>query len=123
MESPSLPEVHICARCVELQLLRDRVRELELRLDDLSLIRENEKLIERSYRQVVTPGPREEDTWVTVRKGKGHVSESTPVVVPLNSKGWVTDRREEGREQSVMGSPVVVPLQNKYTVLDTVGGG
>ena len=55
LETPRLPEVHICARCEELQLLRDRIRELELRLDDLRLVREKEALIEMSYRQIVTP--------------------------------------------------------------------
>ena len=48
VESPSLPEVHICAGCIELRLLRDRVRELELQLDDLHLVRENEEVIDRS---------------------------------------------------------------------------
>ena len=86
LEAPSLPDVHICARCAELQLLRDRVRELELQLDDLRLVRESEEVIERSYRQVVTPGPREADRWVTVRKGKRQVLESTPVAVPLDNK-------------------------------------
>ena len=124
LETPSLPEVHICARCIELQLLRDRIRELELRLDDLSLIRDNEALIEMSYRQVVTPGPREEDTWVTVRRSKGqkgNVPERTPVAVSHNRKGSATGGRGEGSEQLVEGSPVVVPLQNKYIVLDSVG--
>ena len=86
LESPSLPDVHICARCAELQLLRDRVRELELQIDDLRLVRESEEVIERSYRQVVTPGPQEADRWVTVRKGKRQVLESTPVAVPLDNK-------------------------------------
>jgi len=124
LETTCLPEVHICARCMELQLLRDRVRELELRLDDLSLVRENEKIIDRSYKQVVTPGPQKEDKWVTVRKGKsqkGDVPESTPVAVSHNSNDWATDGRGEGSEQSVEGSPVVA-LQNRYIVLDSVEG-
>ena len=61
LETTCLPEVHICARCVELQLLREHARELELRLDDLSLVRQNERFIDRSYRQVVTPGSRKDD--------------------------------------------------------------
>ena len=48
VEFPSLPEVHICAGCVVLRLLRDQVRELELQLDDLHLVRENEEVIDRS---------------------------------------------------------------------------
>ncbi|XP_062896362.1 uncharacterized protein LOC134342314 [Mobula hypostoma] len=97
LESPSLPDVYICAKCIELQLLRDRVTELELQLDDLRLVRESEEVIERSGRQVVTPGPREADKWVTVRRGKG--------------------------KRKVMGStPAAVPLNNRYSCLSTVGG-
>ena len=83
---PSLPEVHICAGCVELWLLRDRVRELELQFEAIRLVRENEEVIDRRYRQVVTPGPHEEGKWFTVRKGKSQVVESTPVVLPLKNK-------------------------------------
>ncbi|XP_078059647.1 scavenger receptor cysteine-rich domain-containing protein DMBT1-like [Mustelus asterias] len=43
VEAPRLPEVHIYAGCVELRLLRDRVRELELQLEDIRLVRENEE--------------------------------------------------------------------------------
>ena len=86
LEAPDLPDVHICDGCVELRFLRDRVRELELQLEDLRLVRENEEVIDRSYQQVVTPGPREADKWVTARKGKARVIESTPVDVPLHNK-------------------------------------
>ncbi|XP_072895019.1 uncharacterized protein [Hemitrygon akajei] len=54
-ESTSLPDGHICTRCIEMQLLRDRVEELELQLDDLRLVRECEEVMDRSYRKVVTP--------------------------------------------------------------------
>ena len=70
--------------------------ELELQLDDLRLVRENEEVIDRSYRQVVTPGPQEAGKWVTIRKGKSQEIENTPVAVPLS---------------------------NKYSCLSTVGGG
>ena len=89
------PHDFACGRCIQLQLLTDRLRELELELDELRIIREAEGVIDSSYREVVTP---------------------------KNEASWVTVRRGEGRKQSVQGSPVVVPLQNKYTVLDTVGG-
>ena len=85
LEAPGLPDIHICEGCVELRFLRDRVKELELQLEDLRLVRENEEVIDKSYRQVVTPGPRE-DKWVTARKGKARVIESTPVDVPLHNK-------------------------------------
>ena len=88
LESSSLRDHHVCSRCVELQYLRDRVRDLETQLDDLRMVREIEEDIERSYRQVVTPGPRVTEKWVTVRnrKGKSQVLESTPVAVPLDNK-------------------------------------
>ena len=125
LETTCLPEVHICARCVELQLLREHVRELELRLDDLSLVRQNEKFIDRSYRQVVTPGSWKDDMGVPVRRGysqKGDVPESTPVAVSHKRKGWETNGKREGSEQSVDGSPGDVPIQNTYIVLDSVEG-
>ena len=42
-------------------LQRDRIRYLEQQLDDLRLVRESEEVIERSYREVVTPKPQEAD--------------------------------------------------------------
>lgn len=93
----SVPTDFICGKCTQLQLLGNRVRELELELDELRIIREAEGVIERSYREVVTPQVQEKSRWVTVRGRKGN-------------------------RQTVQGSPVAVPLNNKYTVLDTVGG-
>ena len=83
-----------CGKCTHLQLLKHRVRELELELDELRIIWEAESVIDRSYGDVVTP--RNEGRWVTVRR--------------------------RGKKQSVQGSPAVVHLDNKYTILDTVGG-
>ncbi|XP_069798607.1 uncharacterized protein [Narcine bancroftii] len=62
LKSSSLTDIHICARYAELRLLRGCIRELELQLDDLTLVRESEDIIDRSYSQVVTPGPREEES-------------------------------------------------------------
>jgi len=93
-DTVSVPAEFTCRKCTQLQLLTARVRELELELDELRIIREAEAVIDRSYQDVVTP--RREGSWVTVR-GKG-------------------------RKQPVQGSPVVVSLNNRYTVLDTVGG-
>lgn len=42
-------------RCIQLQVLTDGLRELELQLDNLRIIRETESLIDRSYSVVVTP--------------------------------------------------------------------
>ena len=93
-DAVSVPADFTCGKCTHLQLLKNRVRELELELDELRIIREAEAVINRSFRDVVTL--RNEDRWVTVRGA--------------------------GRKQSVQGSPVVVPLGNKYSALDTVEG-
>ncbi|XP_078056734.1 uncharacterized protein LOC144480983 [Mustelus asterias] len=90
----SVPAEYTCRKCTQFQLLEDCVRDLELELDELRIIREAETVIDKSYREVHTP--RNEDTWVTVRKDK---------------------------KQTVQRSPVAVPLYNKYTVLDPVGEG
>ena len=95
-EADSPPDVHICARCVEMGLLKDCVRNLEQQLEDLRLVRENEEVIDRSYREVVTPRPREADKWVTVRKGKG-------------------------QRQGLESTPVAVHLENRYSCLSSIG--
>eukprot|EP00061_Rhincodon_typus_P003726 g20828.t1 len=95
-----VPSDLTCEKCTQLQLLTNCIRELELvlELDELWIIREAEGVRERSYKEVVTPKVQEKSSWVTVRRGKGN-------------------------RQTVQRSPVAVPLKNKYTVLDTVGGG
>eukprot|EP00061_Rhincodon_typus_P014830 g42149.t1 len=47
------PSNFTCEKCTQLQLLTDHVKELEL--DELRIIREAEGLIERSYKEVITP--------------------------------------------------------------------
>eukprot|EP00061_Rhincodon_typus_P007635 g29522.t1 len=42
-------------KCTQLQLLTDRIRELELELDELWIIQEAKVVIERTYKEVVTP--------------------------------------------------------------------
>ncbi|XP_059821606.1 uncharacterized protein LOC132391883 [Hypanus sabinus] len=95
-ETSSLADGHICARCTEMQLLRDRVRDLELQPDDLLLIKESEEVIDRSYREVVIPRLQGSENWVTVRRGKGNarIVESTPVAAPLSNKYMVLDATE-----------------------------
>jgi len=92
----SVPADFTSGKCTHLQLLKNRVRELELELDKLRIIREAEMVIDRSFRDVVTP--KNEDRWVTMRGAQ--------------------------RKHSLLtGSPVFLSLCNKYTVLDTGGGG
>ena len=93
-DAASAPAEYTCRKCTHLQLLQDRVAELELELDELRIIREAEGVIDRSFREVATP--KTGDRWVTVRGN--------------------------GKKQSVQGPPAVVPLSNKYTALDTCGG-
>ncbi|XP_055508716.1 uncharacterized protein LOC129707614 [Leucoraja erinacea] len=97
MVSDGPPDFHICTRCIEMGLLRDRIRILEQQFDDLCLVRESEEVIERSYREVVTPKPWERDMWITLRKGKG---------------------QRQGR----VSTPMSVHLANKYSCLSTDGG-
>eukprot|EP00061_Rhincodon_typus_P001350 g14545.t1 len=77
-----------CGKCTQLQLLKDRVRELEL--DEHRIIQEAEVVIEMSYRDRVTP--KNEGSWVTVKERK----QGSPVVVPLNNKYAVLDTAGEG---------------------------
>eukprot|EP00061_Rhincodon_typus_P001640 g15357.t1 len=79
-----------CEKCTQLQLLKACIKELELELNEHRIIPEAEVVTETSYKDIVTP--KNESSWVTVRKAKG-------------------------RKQSVQGSPVVIPLNNKYTVV------
>lgn len=72
----------------------DHVRELEQQLYDLRLIREAEKVIDGSYREVVTPR-----VWPQSR--------------------WVTTWKES--KQRVQQSSVAIPLDIGYAPLDTVG--
>jgi len=92
-EASSVPDDYICRKCTQLQLLADRVDRLEQQLDALRSTMMAESIIDRSFRDVVTPKV-PVDRWVTARKGR----------------------------QSVQESPVAIPLSNRYTVLDTVGG-
>ena len=98
-ETSGIPDDNTCKRCIQLQLLEKRVRELEKELDDLRLIRENEMYIDSSFRDVVTPKQQSTGNWVTVRRGNGTV---------------------EGQAEQV--SPVDIPLHNRFTELDTVVG-
>jgi len=49
----SVPVDFTCGKCTHLQLLKNRVRELEL--DELRIIREAEVVIDRTFRDVLTP--------------------------------------------------------------------
>ena len=92
-----VPDDHTCKKCIQLQLLSDRVKELERELDELRIIREAEAEIGKSGRVAVSQESQEVGKWVTVRRGRGG----------------------RQREQSI---PVAVPVNNKYTVLGTIGG-
>jgi len=93
-DASSVSDDYICKKCTQLQLLTDRKDRLEQRLDALRSMKVAERVIDRCFRDVMTSKV-QADRWVTARRGR----------------------------QSVQESPVTVPLSNKYTVLDTVGGG
>eukprot|EP00061_Rhincodon_typus_P006328 g26864.t1 len=79
-----VPSDFTCEKCTQIQLLTDRFRELEV--DELRIIREAEGVIERSYKEVVTPKAQDKGSWVTVRMGKGNrlTVQGSPVAVLLN---------------------------------------
>ena len=70
-ETSGVPDNDPCRRCIQLQLLTNRVRELEQELDDLRIIRENEEFIDSSFREAVMPKAQSTGNWVTVKRGKG----------------------------------------------------
>eukprot|EP00061_Rhincodon_typus_P001038 g13538.t1 len=87
-----------CGKCSQLQLLGDRVRELELGLNGLRVIRAAEHIIDKSVSEVFAPKVQADSSWVTTRKDKG----------------------SRQREQE---APVAIPFKNKYIVLKQQGAG
>eukprot|EP00061_Rhincodon_typus_P009731 g33452.t1 len=87
-ETSIVPEDYTYGKCTQLQVLGDHVKELVL--DGLWIIRDAERIIDKSFSEVGTPKVQAESTWVTTRKRKGSM-------------------------QRVQGSPVAIPLENKYT--------
>ena len=55
-DAVSVPADYTCGKCTHLQLLQNRVSELELQVDELRIIREAEVVIDRSFMDIVTPG-------------------------------------------------------------------
>ena len=101
LETAHLPKAHICGKCLEVQRLRARVRQLELRLEDMFLVRENEEIMDRDSNTEQIPGPRRRDGWVTVRKSekkRSHGTRTAPEELPRNIKGGVTAGVEKARE-------------------------
>eukprot|EP00061_Rhincodon_typus_P002681 g18203.t1 len=64
-ETPIIPDNYPCGKCTQLQLLEDRVRELEPELDALRTIRDAEHILDKSFSEVVTPKVQAESSWVT----------------------------------------------------------
>ena len=93
-EGDNIPADYICNKCIRLQLLEARVTELQLEIDGLRSIREAEKVIDCSYKEINTPK--------TIGK-------------------WET-KRKTGKKQIVQGSPEEVTLSNSYSLLDAGEG-
>eukprot|EP00061_Rhincodon_typus_P000667 g12385.t1 len=83
MVTSGVPSDFTCEKCTQLQLLTNRIRELELELDELRIM--NSGVIEKSYKEVVIPKVQEKGSRVNVRKGKGNrqTVQGSPVAVPL----------------------------------------
>ncbi|XP_055522044.1 uncharacterized protein LOC129716197 isoform X1 [Leucoraja erinacea] len=72
-----------CEKCIQVELLKGRVGELEKQVDDLRFVRETESFLDKSYSTIVTPKVLEERRWETVRKGGKHGMPTSPGDVPL----------------------------------------
>ena len=94
-----VPDDYICRKCVQLQLLADRIERLELRLDSYWSIHDAEKVVDSTYSELVTP------------QVKGKRTERERVA---NS--------QQSSRQIVQESPAVISLLNRFTILDTVEG-
>ena len=83
--------------------MRAWVRQLELRLEDLFLVRENEAIMNRNQIQEGISESRRGDEWVTVRKGKkkrSNVPKATPGVVSQDSRGKAPTEVERAQEEN-----------------------
>eukprot|EP00061_Rhincodon_typus_P013497 g39902.t1 len=49
-----VPDDYTCGKCTQLQILGDCVRELELELDALRVIQDAERIIDKSFKEMVT---------------------------------------------------------------------
>ena len=82
-DTGSVPADYTCQRCIQFHLLEERIRDLELELEELRIIKEAEVAIDEGNREIVIPKC---DTWVTVRRGKKKVVQSSPEAVPLSNR-------------------------------------
>eukprot|EP00061_Rhincodon_typus_P014873 g42228.t1 len=67
-ETSSVPGGYSCEKGTWLQLLTNRIRELELELDALRIIRGAESIVDKSYSEVVTLNVQAAGSWVTTRR-------------------------------------------------------
>eukprot|EP00061_Rhincodon_typus_P005785 g25722.t1 len=84
-----VPDSYTCKKCVQLQLLFDRMTALELRMDSLWSIHDAEEVVDSTFSKLVTP---------QIRIAEGE-------------REWVTKRQIKSRK-AVQVSPAVVSLQN-----------
>lgn len=97
-----------CKKCIRLQLLEERVKELEGELEELRIIREVEVEIDGSYKEIVTP---RNEAWVNARRrGKKQSGGQSPGAVPLHNRfsvleATVEEESTEHREQISGGEP------------------
>eukprot|EP00061_Rhincodon_typus_P005387 g24826.t1 len=89
MDNESKPDNYFCRKCTQLELLTELMNWLERQLETLRSTQMVESIIDRSYRNVVTPKV-QKDRWVTTRWGRHSVQEFL-AAVPLSSKYSVLD--------------------------------
>ena len=114
-ESSSVSGDFTCKKCVRLRLLEERVKELEVELEELRIIREAEVDIDRSYKEIVTP---RNQSWVTARRrGKKQVGGQSPGAVPLQNRFSVLEATVEeestgdSQREQVSGDESIVKAQ------------
>ena len=83
-------------KCIQVQLLKDRVGELGKQVKDLRFVLQTESFLDKSYSEIVTPKVLDGKKWVTVRKGGKLGMQKSPGVVPLEN--WFTHLEAVGTE-------------------------
>eukprot|EP00061_Rhincodon_typus_P012118 g37644.t1 len=94
-ETSNVPGGYTFDKCTLLQLLMDRVRELEL--DALRIIQGAENIIDKGYREVVTPKIQAAGSWVTPRRDNGGASSGSQVSGTMTGSEAQRERVQSNR--------------------------
>lgn len=138
----TLPNGHICAKCTEMQFLKDRVGDLELQLDDLRLVRGSEEVVDRTItlpnghtctgctgmqhlKDQIKEMELQLDDQHLVRESEEVIDLTYREIMtprPEGSGKWVTVRGGMKNARRVESTPEATTISNRYIVLDAVEG-